>query len=149
MVEELRDYLDDPDIHAELHETRKEVKTVQDAAEALQVEPTKIIKSLVFFIDGKPYLVIGIGDEQIDEEKLKRVLGADKIRIASPEEVKEMTGYSIGKVPPIGNDLPKVVELRVMDKEIVYGGGGSIRHLLEVDPSELVGRDTIVADIQS
>ncbi len=144
----LEEYLSERDLEAELQGTSIEVKTVEDAAEALDVETDDIIKSLVFFEDGKSYLVIGIGKEPIDEEKLKDVLDAEEVRIASPEEVKEITGYSIGEVPPISIELPKVIDRRVIDKEIVYGGGGSVRHLLEIDPLELAYKDALIASIQ-
>ena len=147
-IGKLKEYVSERDLEAKLHETSIEVMTVEDAAEALDVETEDIIKSLVFFIDSKAHLVIGLGKDPIDEERLKDVLDAEEVRIASPEEVKEITGYSIGEVPPISIGLPKVIERRVIDKDIVYGGGGSIRHLLEIDPSELVDEEALIASIQ-
>ncbi len=144
----LEDFLEERELQAELFETTGEVKTVEDAAEEVGVENDHIIKSLVFFVNKEPILVIGCGGKNIDEEKLKEVFETDEVRIASPVEVEEMTGYSIGEVPPVGVELSKVIEEEVLEKEKVYGGGGSVNHLLEIDPSDLIEEDTEVASIQ-
>lgn len=144
----LNDIIESRDIRAKIHEFEEAVETVKAAADVLEVETKRIIKSLVFIIDGEPFLVIGKGTKKIDTDKIKDFKKCEEIVIASPNEVKELTGYAIGEVPPIGVDLPKIIDRDIMEMEKVYGGGGTKNKLLEIDPSDLVKENTQITDIQ-
>ncbi|MDK2383925.1 MAG: aminoacyl-tRNA deacylase [Candidatus Korarchaeota archaeon] len=113
--------------------TRGEVKTVRQAARELGVEEEQIIKTLVVITDEGPVLAILDGRSRLDLSKLGR--GA---RLASPREVEEHTGYRVGEVPPVGIPLRTLVDERVLRWDRVYGGGGSIRRLVELDPRAIV-----------
>ncbi len=113
--------------------TRGEVKTVRQAARELGVEEEQIIKTLVVITDEGPVLAILDGRSRLDLSKLGR--GA---RLASPREVEEHTGYKVGEVPPVGIPLRTLVDERVLKWHRVYGGGGSTRRLVELDPRAIV-----------
>ena len=80
-------------------------RTSQQAADALGVTVGQIAKSLVFTVNGRPLMVIASGANRVDEAKLGR-LADGKVRRASPETVKQATGYTIGGVPPLGHVAP-------------------------------------------
>lgn len=134
---DLLSYINEEGIKAKIITMESKVHTAQAAAEELDVKPSQIIKSLVFMADGLPITVITTGDSRVDKDKLKEVVGVEKCRLASKEEVEESTGYSVGEVPPIGIDMPVYIDRKVMNNEVVYGGGGSNKHLLKILPKTI------------
>jgi prolyl-tRNA editing enzyme YbaK/EbsC (Cys-tRNA(Pro) deacylase) len=72
------------------------------AAAALGCSVSEIAKSVVFVGDG-PVVAITSGDRRVDPGKLAVLVGTD-IRLATPGEVRELTGYPIGGVPPFPHD---------------------------------------------
>ncbi len=113
--------------------TQGEVKTVRQAAKELGVEEEQIIKTLVVITEDGPVLAILDGRSRLDLSKVGK--GA---RLASPREVEEHTGYKVGEVPPVGIPLRTLVDEKVLRWNKVYGGGGSIRRLVELDPRTIV-----------
>ncbi|MBS7620337.1 YbaK/EbsC family protein [Candidatus Bathyarchaeota archaeon] len=78
------------------------------AADALKCDIAQIAKSIVF-ANEKAIVVVISGDRKVDEKKLSKVLG-HKVSIANADEVKKLTGYVIGGVPPFPhNDKVNVV----------------------------------------
>ena len=63
-------------------------------------------------------------------------LAVGRLRLAPAEVVKEATGYRAGGVPPIGHRQPLqvVIDRRVFDHDMVYGGGGDEWHMLRLEP---------------
>lgn len=121
--------------------------TVEEAARALNTSARNIIKSLVFIVDGEPFLVVVDGTSRVDEEQLAEVLLAEEARLAEPDEVKDATGYRVGTVPPVGTGLRAVVDERVLEKDVVYGGGGTGSRMIEMDPRFIVDEDDRVEPI--
>ena len=78
-------------------------RTAQDAATALDCNVGAIIKSLLFKIEDNYTLCLVAGDKRCSLKKLKKIKGKNDISMASPEEVKAKTGYTIGSVSPIGH----------------------------------------------
>lgn len=93
----------------------------------------------------KPLMCILTGDRRIDFKRIRAFCGIKNVRTATPEEVKEHTGYGIGEVPPTcrGN-FEVVVDSRVLLQEEVYGGGGSENSLLRITPREIVGTGNVI-----
>ncbi len=135
-------------VEGEFVEMEGEVKTVRDSAKYLDEPMTKIAKSLVFVVDGEEVLVFLSGNKQVDEDKLKEITDAERCRIASPEEVKEATGYEVGEVPPVGTGLEVVIDEYVMEMDEVYVGGGSKYYLVRMAPEEIErNTESTVADV--
>ena len=113
--------------------------TVSDAARALGVNRSRIVKTLVVIAGEEVYAVIIPGDKRLDMNKLARITGA-KPRLAKPSEVIEKTGYPVGGVPPVAlpSHVKLVIDESLVEQERVYGGGGEDGVLLEFNPRELV-----------
>ena len=80
------------------------------------------------------------GDRRADTGKVAAALKTDEVRVASPERVRELTGFEPGAVAPFALDR---VDLVVMDQRLllcdhVWVGSGSPTHLARVTPGELV-----------
>jgi len=78
-------------------------KTAQDAATALDCNVGAIVKSLLFKAKDSFTLCLVAGDKRCSLNKLKKIKNEKDISMASPEEVKTQTGYTIGGVSPIGH----------------------------------------------
>jgi prolyl-tRNA editing enzyme YbaK/EbsC (Cys-tRNA(Pro) deacylase) len=63
-------------------------------------------------------------------------VGRKKVKLATPETVVEVTGFLVGAMPPFGHRQPlhTVIDRRVLEKPIVYAGGGSDNALLRLEP---------------
>lgn len=134
---DLERHIEEGGIEGELVFTGTSVHTAEAAAERMDVDPSRIVKSLVFICDGDAMLVIVPGSEEVDVEKVKEVIDVEECRLAEREEVKNATGYSVGEVPPIMVEIPVIIDKSVMDEEKVYAGGGSDRYLLKIAPQEI------------
>ena len=78
-------------------------RTAQDAAMALSCDVGAIVKSLLFKTEDSFILCLIAGDKRCSLNKLKKIKNTKDISMASPEEVKTQTGYTIGGVSPIGH----------------------------------------------
>ena len=78
-------------------------RTAQDAATALDCNVGAIVKCLLFKTDNGFVLCLVAGDKRCSLNKLKKIIDKKNISMASPEEVKVQTGYTIGGVSPVGH----------------------------------------------
>ena len=78
-------------------------RTANDAATVLDCDVGAIVKSLLFKMEDNFILCLVAGDKRCSLIKLKKIKGEKDISLASPEEVKTQTGYTIGGVSPIGH----------------------------------------------
>src|SRR2546428_11593986 len=88
-------------LDAEVRELANSTRTAQEAADAVGVEVDQIVKCLVFVDRESPLLCLCAGDGRGDTEKLGALVGQ-----AKGNEVREVTGFAIGGVPPVGHDRP-------------------------------------------
>lgn len=125
--------------------------TSQQAADAIGCDVAQIAKSIVFrgALSGRAVLVIASGRNRVDEKKVLALLG-EKIERASPDFVKEMTGYEVGGVPPLAHDRPCTVYI---DRDLgafpsVWAAGGTANAVFAMGFEELVALSgATVADI--
>ena len=99
----LKDF--DPNINVVILE--QTARTANDAATALGCNVGAIVKSLLFRREKSFVLCLVSGDKKCSLNKLKKILGEKDVSMANADQVKEITGYTIGGVSPIGH-LTKV-----------------------------------------
>ena len=78
-------------------------RIAQDAATALGCNVGAIVKSLLFIAGNNFVLCLVSGDQRCSLNKLKKILDEKDVSMAKPENVKEITGYTIGGVSPVGH----------------------------------------------
>ncbi|MGE7940976.1 proline--tRNA ligase [Lysinibacillus xylanilyticus] len=112
-------------------------KTIEEVSAFLNVEPSSVIKSLVFDVDGELVVVLARGDHEINDIKLKNALNADSVELASEEAIRNLLGCGVGSIGPV--KLP--VDIKVVAdnaiKSIRNGVAGANEdgfHLLSVNP---------------
>lgn len=115
-------------------------RTAPDAARAVGCEVGAIAKSLLFMADDQPVLVICAGDRRVDTRRLAEVLDARQVAMASASEVKRITGYAIGGVPPVGYAMRvrTLFDSSLLRWPVIYGAAGAHDALFSVDPRRLL-----------
>jgi prolyl-tRNA editing enzyme YbaK/EbsC (Cys-tRNA(Pro) deacylase) len=118
-------------------------KPVMSAKNAEEHTDGIVAKSIILICDNKPLLCFLLGKDMIDLNKIKKYFNCNEVRLAKAKEVKEITGYDIGSVPPIGlkQKIKTIVDKKVIeldDNQIIYCGGGSHYHLLRISKRDLL-----------
>jgi prolyl-tRNA editing enzyme YbaK/EbsC (Cys-tRNA(Pro) deacylase) len=115
--------------------------TAQLAADALGVPVASVVKSLVFMAGAQPVLALVDGEATVDAEALGRELGVTEVVLARGREVRDLTGYKPGAVPPIAlaTDLQVVADPGVFGSEVVYCGGGTTTAMVRLRAEDLRG----------
>ncbi len=118
--------------------------TAEEAAAAVGAELGQIVKSLVFVTAGDdggllPILCLVSGPNRVDLARLAAVTGAADVRRATAREANELTGFTIGGIPPIGHPRPIRV---IMDPDlgrypIVWAAAGTPTAVFPVPPGTL------------
>jgi prolyl-tRNA editing enzyme YbaK/EbsC (Cys-tRNA(Pro) deacylase) len=115
-------------------------RTAQLAAEALGVPVGEVVKSLLFLLDdSRPVLALIPGGATVDVDALAREAGAGQVRLAKSGEVRELTGYEPGAVPPcaLATAIPVVADPGVFAPDVVYCGGGTTTSMLKIGSADL------------
>ena len=76
--------------------------TVEEVAAFLDVEPLRVVKTLLYMTDEGPVAALVRGDRELNEIKLGNAIGAAEIRMARDDEVEELTGAPVGFAGPVG-----------------------------------------------
>jgi prolyl-tRNA editing enzyme YbaK/EbsC (Cys-tRNA(Pro) deacylase) len=122
-------------LEVDVRELEHSTRTAQEAADAVGCELGQIVKSLVLMDGDQPLLCLTAGDRRVDVA----ALGAD-VRMARGRDVKQLTGYAIGGVPPIGHDRPlrTMVDRSLLRYETVWCAAGTPYALCAVRLSDLL-----------
>lgn len=115
-------------------------RTIEDVSGFLGVDPSLLVKSLVYVAREGSVFVLVRGDHQVDEGKLVHAIG--ECRPAEPEEVRKLTDADIGFVSPVGLDKVRVIADSILEGTtgLVAGANVDNYHLTGVD----IGRDITV-----
>lgn len=127
-----------------------DVRTIDDLAAFFKCGANRFLKSLVYLADGKPVMGVVPGDREINEVKLKKVLGAAEIELAPDNVVEEVTHAPVGFAGPVSKlDIRIIFDYSVKGIEnAVTGANEKDKHYTGVNP----GRDFQIkeeADITS
>jgi prolyl-tRNA editing enzyme YbaK/EbsC (Cys-tRNA(Pro) deacylase) len=141
-VPELQVFMQEHGIPGEILHLNVPTPTVEAAARAVGATPGQIIKSILFMVDGQPVLVIGCGKSSLSRRVIADLyrVGKKHIRLASPEEVVEISGYEVGAMPPFGHRQPltTLIDRRVLELPTAYAGGGAENALVCLDPQDIL-----------
>lgn len=136
----MRAALADLGVAAEIREFPSGTRTAQDAARAVGASVAQIVKSLVFEADGHALLALTSGANRVDVGKLARLAGAGRVTKADAGTIRDVTGYAIGGVPPVGHRaaLPVYVDETLLTHPVVYAAAGTPHTVFAIAPSDLV-----------
>jgi prolyl-tRNA editing enzyme YbaK/EbsC (Cys-tRNA(Pro) deacylase) len=120
-------------LQVEVRRLSDSARTAQLAADALGVDVGQIVKSLVFMHADDPVLVLCAGDRRVDAERLGLVP-------ARADQVRTVTGFSIGGVPPLGHEteLPTTVDQSLRRFDVVWAAAGTPHDVFAVETEALI-----------
>ena len=118
--------LKDFDSSLDVIELKTSARTAIDAANSLNCEIGAIVKSLLFKTEKNFILCLIAGDKKCSLNKLKKITNLKDIKMASPDEVKQHTGYTIGGVSPVGhlNKIDTFVDVSLERFNELYAAAG-------------------------
>lgn len=110
------------------------------AAEALGVSPSIVLKTLMAELDGNPVCVVVPSDAEVNMKKLAAAFGGKSAQMMKPVDAERLTGYKVGGISPFGQRKPVptcVEELATLEDEVFLNGGQ--RGLqIRIKPDDLV-----------
>ena len=114
-------------------------RTAKDAATALGCNVGAIVKSLLFKVGDNFVLCLVSGDKRCSLQKLKKILDEKDVFMSHPNDVKKITGYTIGGVSPVGH-LTKVkiyIDTNLERFTTVFAAAGHPNCVFKIDFSQL------------
>ena len=115
-------------------------RTAKEAAKSLKTDVGSIVKSLLFRSQNNFFLCLVSGDKRCSLNKLKKIKNLKDISMANPQSVKEVTGFTIGGVSPIGH-LEKIeifIDNNLKRFEKIYAAAGHPHCVYKIDFENLI-----------
>jgi prolyl-tRNA synthetase len=120
-----------------------EVRTVEEVAASFKVTPQDV-KTLIYETEQGPVAVLIRGDHEVNEVKVRNLLGVTELTLAGPGRVEALTGAEVGFSGPVGLDLPIYADQAVAARGgFVTGANRTGYHLVNVKP----GRDFVITQV--
>ena len=114
-------------------------RTAQQAAESLNTEVGSIVKSLLFKAENTFILCLIAGDKKGSLNKIKKELNIKDVSMASADEVKNVTGYTIGGVAPIGHSdkLDIFIDKSLQRFKLLFAAAGHPNCVFKINFNDL------------
>ena len=121
-------------------ELQNSAKTALDAANSLNCEVGAIVKSLLIKIENDFLLCLVSGDKRCSLNKLKKISEKKNVRMASADEVKSQTGYTIGGVSPVGhiNKIQIFIDNSLSRFEDIFAAAGHPNVIFKINYEKLI-----------
>lgn len=138
-------------LQIEIRRMGASTRTADEAAAQCGCAVAQIVKSLVFqgATSGKLYLFLVSGDRRLDQAKAAALAG-EALERADPRHVRDVTGFAIGGVAPIGHlvDIDAFADERLLNWPVVWAAAGAHDAVFAAEPSALLAAaGAKVADI--
>lgn len=106
------------------------------AAEALGEHPSRVLKTLMAELDGKPVCVVLPSDREVSMKKLAAALGGKSATMMKPADAERLTGYHVGGISPFGQkkQVPTAIESAALTEPYVFINGGQRGLQIRLDP---------------
>ena len=138
-VERVRKKLEEFDKSLKIVLLESTARTAIDAAKSLNTEVGSIVKSLLLRTKSSYLLCLIAGDKKCSLNKLKKILKEKDLSMASTNEVKEVTGFTIGGVSPIGHlkDIKVYIDKSLSRFETIYAAAGHPHCIFKISFEEI------------
>src|SRR5688572_30956522 len=131
------------------------VLSFEQAAAERNQRPEQIVRSILFQVRPEEFVMVLVaGREQVDWKKLRQFVGRSRLRMATEEEVLEVTGYRVGTVSPFGmkNQVKVLIDSSVLKEEEISLGSGARQIAIIMKSTDLrraLGESEIVSLLES
>ena len=122
----------------------------RQAAQALGIEPQRMLKTLMAEVDGKPACVVVPSDRDVSMKKLAAAFRGKAANMMRPADAERLTGYHVGGISPFAPKkwVPVAIDQATLAQTSVYLNGGQRGLQIEIDPNDAVrALDAIVLEI--
>ncbi|GCD84226.1 aminoacyl-tRNA deacylase [Parageobacillus thermoglucosidasius] len=145
-MDNLKSILQENDVQFEVIHHESLIHTAQEGADYFGIEigqtaPTLVLKSE----KGYFAMIISGGRGRVNLEEVSEILGCNQLKMATPKEVQQITGYTVGSVPLVGLSLPCIVDKELFRYPFIYGGTGESTSTLKIAPNALEKLNQVVA----
>ena len=141
-VRRFKEAADSLGVKGEINILAETARTAIDAANGLGIEVGQIASSLIFKLpSGNPLLIITSGRHRVDTDLVAKILDIPELGRADANYVKEVSGYSVGGVSPIGwITTPEItlIDQALNDYEIVWAASGHPHAVYPTSYTELI-----------
>ncbi|MBE0539729.1 MAG: proline--tRNA ligase, partial [Ignavibacterium sp.] len=97
------------------------VHSIDELCEFLKIDETRCAKSRIYIFNDKPILILMLGNDEVNETKLEKVLGGT-VRPAHTEELKDISGADAGSIGPVGFGGRIIADNRLKDANNMFSG---------------------------
>lgn len=110
------------------------------AAEALGESPSRVLKTLMAYVDRKPVCVILPSDREVGLKKLAAAAQGKSAQMMPPADAERISGYKVGGISPFGQkrQLPTILEEQALGNDLVYVNAGQRGLQVRLDPQTVV-----------
>ncbi len=110
------------------------------AAAAIGEDPSRVLKTLMALVDGKPACVIVPSDHEVSMKRLAAAFGGKAAQMMKPAEAERVTGYKVGGISPFGQMRPvrTAIEEQALAHALVYMNGGQRGLQVRLAPRDAV-----------
>ena len=141
-VKRVKDALKINGISGQIKVLSESARSAAEAASALGIEVGQIASSIIFKLPNEsPLLVITSGRHRVDTELVAKELSVDNLARVDADYVKELSGFSIGGVAPLGWINPPaitLIDLALNDYEVVWAAAGHPHAVFPTNYAELI-----------
>jgi prolyl-tRNA synthetase len=105
-----------------------------EVTEFFKCDPQRIIKTLIYSIDGNPHAILVSGDREVNEHKLMRLLEARNVELADNDTIQKVTGGARGYSGPVGLKIPVYADFELRgSRGMITGANEGDKHIVNVD----------------
>lgn len=127
-------------LEVELKEFSESTRTAEDAASACGCDVGQIVKSLVFQgkTSKKPYMLLVSGRNRVDQKGVAALIG-EALDRPDGQYVRDLTGFAIGGIPPVGHDMPlkTYMDEDLLKYDRIWAAAGSPNSVFPTEPRHL------------
>lgn len=108
------------------------------ASEALGEPPSRVLKTLMAELDGKPVCVVLPSDHEVSMKKLAAAFGGKSATMMKPADAERLTGYHVGGISPFGQkkNVPTAIEAAALSEPYVFINAGQRGLQIRLDPKD-------------
>lgn len=139
-IDRVKDALLEKGLQFEIKQFTESTRTANEAAAAIGCEVAQIVKSLLFRTveTTQPILILASGKNRVNEQAIEVLVG-EKIVKADADFAREITGFSIGGIPPLGNEKIRniYIDQDLLDFETLWAAAGTPFAVFSLSASDI------------
>lgn len=144
-MDTLKTILQETKIQFEIIHHEKQIRTAQEGADYFGIKVDQTATTLILKSEKGYFAMIVSGNRgRVNLEDVSRILGCNQLKMATPKEIHQITGYTVGSVP-LAISLPCIVDKGLFRYPFVYGGTGEPASTLKIVPNALEKLNQVVS----